>query len=180
MDDKDKIGPFARKLSNIGWEIVASGGTATFIESFGVRVTNVETLTGLRPIFGHRVVTLHPKILGGILADPNNPEHQADMAEYEIEPFGLVVGGLYEFIADPSTERIDVGGTAILRGAIKNHAHVGVVSNKSQYDAVIQELQITGVLSAKTRHNLAIEALTALLLDNAEVLAWLKRQVPQA
>lgn len=177
--DKDGIGPFARSLTNMGWEIVSSGGTATCLGDYGLRVTDVETLTGLRPILGHRLVTLTHIIHGGILADRDDPVHQADMAEFGITPFDLVVANLYPFGTNPSIELIDVGGPAMVRGAAKNHAHVGVVTKKSQYDDVIRELKLTGVLSANTRHKLAVEAFTETALYDAEVASWLRRQVPQ-
>ena len=47
------------------------------------------------------MVTLHPKVHGGILADRADPEHVADMASYGIEPFDLVVSNLYPFSSDP-------------------------------------------------------------------------------
>ena len=95
--DKSGIVEFAKGLHDLGWTIVSSGGTAAAIAAAGVPVTDVVELTGVPAILGHRVVTLHPKIHGGILADPTLPDHQADMAEYDIEPIDLVVVNLYPF-----------------------------------------------------------------------------------
>ncbi|HAP76091.1 MAG TPA: bifunctional phosphoribosylaminoimidazolecarboxamide formyltransferase/IMP cyclohydrolase PurH, partial [Acidimicrobiaceae bacterium] len=78
----------------------------------GVPVTDLAELTGLPAILDHRVVTLHPKVHGGLLADPTNPEHQADMAQHGIEPIDLVVVNLYPFTTNPSIELIDIGGPA--------------------------------------------------------------------
>ena len=105
---------------------MSSGGTARAIADAGVPVTDVAELTGLPAILGHRVVTLHPKIHGGILADPTDAEHVADMEHHGIEPIDLVVVNLYPFSSDPSIELIDIGGPAMVRAAAKNHAHVGV------------------------------------------------------
>ena len=70
--DKSGIVEFARSLHDLGWGLVSSGGTARVIADAGVPVTDVAELTGLPAILGHRVVTLHPKIHGGILADPTD------------------------------------------------------------------------------------------------------------
>ena len=113
-------------------------------------VTDLAELTGLPAILDHRVVTLHPKVHGGLLADPTKPEHQADMAEHGIEPIDLVVVNLYPFDSDPSIELIDIGGPAMVRAAAKNHAHVGVVVDPADYAAVLDELRASG--RAERRH----------------------------
>ena len=94
-------------------------------------------------------MTLHPKIHGGLLADPTKPEHQADMAEHGIEPIDLVVVNLYPFDSDPSIELIDIGGPAMVRAAAKNHAHVGVVVDPADYAAVLDELRADGALERR-------------------------------
>ena len=84
--DKSGIVEFAQALHELGWDLISSGGTARVIAAAGVPVTDVADLTGVPAILGHRVVTLHPKVHGGLLADPTNAEHRSDMAEYGIEP----------------------------------------------------------------------------------------------
>ena len=106
----------------------------------GVPVTDVAELTGFPAILGHRVVTLHPKVHGGILADPDRPGPPGRPATYGIEPIALVVVNLYPFADDPGIELIDIGGPAMVRAAAKNHAHVGVVVDPADYDAVLDEL----------------------------------------
>ena len=81
----------------LGWDLISSGGTAQALRDADIAVTDVAELTGFPAILGHRVVTLHPKVHGGILADRRNPDHQADMAEYGIDPLDLVVSNLYPF-----------------------------------------------------------------------------------
>ena len=83
--DKTGIVEFARALHELDVTLVSSGGTASAIADAGIPVTDVADLTGVPAILDHRVVTLHPKVHGGLLADPTNPQHQADMAEYGIE-----------------------------------------------------------------------------------------------
>src|SRR5512143_834799 len=107
--DKTGVVEFARALHELGWDLLSSGGTARAIAEAGVPVTDVADVTGVPAILGHRVVTLHPRIHGGLLADRNDPAHRADMAEYGIEPIDLLVANLYPFSSDPSIELIDIG-----------------------------------------------------------------------
>ncbi|MBJ7293497.1 MAG: bifunctional phosphoribosylaminoimidazolecarboxamide formyltransferase/IMP cyclohydrolase PurH, partial [Ilumatobacteraceae bacterium] len=125
--DKNGIVEFAEALHELGWELLSSGGTAKVIADNGIPVVDVAEITGLGPILDHRVVTLHPKIHGGLLADIANPAHVAEMLQYGIEPISLVVVNLYPFTTNPSVELIDIGGPAMVRAAAKNHAHVGVI-----------------------------------------------------
>ena len=90
VHDKSGIEEFARGLVASGWSIVSSGGTAATLAAAGIDVTDVAEVTGVPAILDHRVVTLHPKVHGGILADTSKPEHAADMAKYGIEAFDLV------------------------------------------------------------------------------------------
>jgi phosphoribosylaminoimidazolecarboxamide formyltransferase / IMP cyclohydrolase len=100
--DKTGIVDLAAALVHAGWDLISSGGTATAIANAGIEVTDVATLTGLQPILGHRVVTLHPAIHGGLLADLDEAEHREDMARHGIEPIALVVVNLYPFASNPS------------------------------------------------------------------------------
>ena len=144
--DKSGIVEFARSLDELGWDLVSSGGTARAIADAGIAVTDVAELTGLPAILGHRVVTLHPTIHGGILADPTDPEHVADMEHHGISPIDLVVVNLYPFSSDPGIQLIDIGGPAMVRAAAKNHAFVGIVVDPADYAVVLDELRADGAL----------------------------------
>jgi len=170
--DKSGIVEFASALHQLGWNLVSSGGTARAIGDAGVPVTDVAELTGLPAILGHRVVTLHPKIHGGILADPTDSEHVADMEHHGIEPIDLVVVNLYPFSSDPSIELIDIGGPAMVRAAAKNHAHVGVLVDPADYDAVLGELRSDGSLSDATRRRLARTAFAHTASYDAAIVTW--------
>ena len=111
--DKTGITEFASALHALGWTLISSGGTSAVISAAGIPVTDVADITGVPPILDHRVVTLHPKIHGGILADPENPTHLDEMHTYGIEGIDLVVVNLYPFGSKPSVELIDIGGPAI-------------------------------------------------------------------
>src|SRR2546426_4991816 len=99
VSDKRGIVEFARELVELGWEIVSTGGTAGTLRKSGVRVANVDQVTGFPEILDGRVKTLHPLIHGGLLGRPDLPEHRAIMAEHGIVPFGLVAVNLYPFQA---------------------------------------------------------------------------------
>lgn len=170
--DKTGVVDLARALTELGWTLVSSGGTAKAISEADIDVTDVVELTGVPAILGHRVVTLHPKVHGGILADPTDADHQADMAAYDIAPIDLVVGNLYPFASDPGIELIDIGGPAMVRAAAKNHAFVGVVVDPSDYDGLIDELRRDGSLSAATRRRLARAAFAHTASYDAAIVTW--------
>jgi phosphoribosylaminoimidazolecarboxamide formyltransferase/IMP cyclohydrolase len=180
--DKTGIEELARGLSELGWELVSSGGTARHLAEEGLEVTDLADLTGFPPMLGHRVVTLHPLIHGAILADPDDPEHRADLETYGIEPFALVVVNLYPFGSDPSAfahtsgataeDMIDIGGPAMTRAAAKNHAHVGIVVDPTDYEAVLEELRLDGALSAASRRAFARKAFAHTAAYDAAVVTW--------
>ncbi|MBI2708539.1 MAG: bifunctional phosphoribosylaminoimidazolecarboxamide formyltransferase/IMP cyclohydrolase [Actinobacteria bacterium] len=171
--DKTGIDALARGLAGAGWDLVSSGGTATVLRDAGLAVTDTAELTGFPAILGHRVVTLHPKVHGGILADRADAEHLADLERYGIPPIDLVVVNLYPFASDPSVELIDIGGPAMVRAAAKNHAHVGVVVDPADYDAVLAEVRAGGALSEATRVRLAAKAFRTTAAYDAAVARWL-------
>ena len=171
--DKTGVVDLARSLAELGWSLVSSGGTAKAIADAGVEVTDVVEWTGVPAILGHRVVTLHPKVHGGILADPTDPEHRADMEAYGITPIDLVVGNLYPFASDPGIELIDIGGPAMVRAAAKNHAFVGVLVDPADYDGVVAELTTDGALSDATRRRLARNAFAHTAEYDAAIVTWL-------
>jgi len=176
--DKSGIVELARELHELGVELVSSGGTAAAIGDAGIPVVDVADITGFPAILGHRVVTLHPKIHGGLLADRGDPEHLADMERWAIQPIDLLVSNLYPFSSDPSIELIDIGGPALIRAAAKNHQFVGVVTDPSQYPEVLEELATKGGLSDELRRALARAAFAKTTAYDAEIVAWLDRGEP--
>jgi phosphoribosylaminoimidazolecarboxamide formyltransferase/IMP cyclohydrolase len=124
-------------------------------------------------MLGGRVKTLHPKIHGGILANRDEPSHLADLEANGIAAIDLVVSNLYPFSSDPSIELIDVGGPTMVRGAAKNHDHVGIVTSPADYPAVLEELRQSGSLSATTRRRLARAAFAHTAAYDAAIVAWL-------
>ena len=141
--DKSGLDTFARGLAELGWELVASGGTAAHMEELGLEVTRVESLTDVPELLGGRVKTLHPRIHAGILARRDRDDDVATLEQHEIAPFDLVCVNLYPFeqatarrgvTEAEAVELIDVGGPSLLRGAAKNFAHVAAVCRPEQYE----------------------------------------------
>lgn len=186
--DKSGITEFAAALHGLGWDLVSSGGTAKAIAAGGVPVTDVADLTGVPAILDHRVVTLHPKVHGGLLADPTNPEHRADMAEYGIEPISLVVSNLYPFGSQDADfahgsgsaiEMIDIGGPAMVRAAAKNHAHVAIVVDPVDYPVVLDDIREHGEIMLDTRRRLARDAFAHTAAYDAAIVTWFDRSEPE-
>ena len=189
--DKTGVVDLAKGLADAGWELVSSGGTAAAIREAGIEVADTETVTGYPAILGHRVATLHPKIHGAILADPTDPEHQADLDTYDIEPFSLVVANLYPFgnpdaagdaggrKLEEGVDLIDIGGPAMVRAAAKNHAHVGIVVNPSDYQPVLDEIRSDGSLGESTRRSLARKAFAHTAAYDAAVVSWFDDTDPE-
>lgn len=171
--DKTGIVDFARSLTELGWDLLSSGGTASVLAAAGLPVTDVAERTGSPAMLGHRVVTLHPAVHGGLLADLDDAEHRADLERYGIEPIALAVINLYPFSSNPSIELIDVGGPAMVRAAAKNHAHVGVVVDPDDYGVVLAELRRDAALTPDTRRRLARRAFAATAAYDAAIVAWL-------
>jgi phosphoribosylaminoimidazolecarboxamide formyltransferase / IMP cyclohydrolase len=179
--DKTGVDEFARGLAELGFEIVSSGGTATFLEERGLAVTRVEDVTEAPEMLGGRVKTLHPRIHGGILARRDLREDMDTLAEHEIEPFELVCVNLYPFTSVASrlgvseadvVEMIDVGGPSMLRAAAKNFAHVAAICRPEQYEPVLDELRTEGTLSTALRRSLASEAFATTAAYDAAITRW--------
>jgi phosphoribosylaminoimidazolecarboxamide formyltransferase/IMP cyclohydrolase len=172
VHDKSGLEDFARRLVDLGHELVASGGTATALGAAGIPHTAVEEVTGVPQMLGGRVKTLHPRIAAGILADLDRPEHRGDLDRQGIVPIGMVVCNLYPFRSDPSIELIDVGGPTMVRAAAKNWAHVAAVVDPADYPGLAGELEATGSLSAATRRRLAAAAFAHSAAYDAAIANW--------
>lgn len=163
VSDKRGIVGFARGLTELGWEIISTGGTAATLRAAGIPVTPVDQVTGFPEILDGRVKTLHPAIHAGLLARRDHPEHQAALKKHGITPIDLVAVNLYPFqatIAKPDVtfedaiENIDIGGPSMLRSAAKNHAHVLVIVDPADYPVIIEALK-QGEISSTARRQLA-------------------------
>jgi phosphoribosylaminoimidazolecarboxamide formyltransferase/IMP cyclohydrolase len=181
--DKDRLLEIGSALSKAGVEILSTGSTAANLAAAGIAVTEVSDYTGFPEIMGGRVKTLHPRVHSGILADQNNPEHLAAIAELDIAPFDLVVINLYPFAATiaagatfvQAIEQIDIGGPSMLRGAAKNHGSVAVISQTAQYDQLLSALSAGGFTNDE-RQQLALEVFRTTAEYDLTIANWLGRQ----
>ena len=179
--DKTGLDTFAQGLARLGWSIVASGGTATFLEKLGLQVEHVDALTDSPEMLGGRVKTLHPRIHAGILARRDREEDVATLAEHGIVPFDLVCVNLYPFEQVASrqgvteadaVDMIDVGGPSMLRGAAKNFAHCIPVCRPDRYGFVLDELESRGEVSLETRRELAAETFATTAAYESAIATW--------
>ena len=186
--DKTRLLEIGTVLSDAGIEILSTGSTAAQLAKAGIAVTEVSTYTGFPEIMGGRVKTLHPRVHSGILADQNNPQHMAAIADLDIAPFDLVIINLYPFAATIASgadfaeciEQIDIGGPSMLRGAAKNHGSVAVISSPSQYDGLIAAIKEGGFTLAQ-RRQLALESFRTTAEYDLTIATWLGQsdELPQ-
>lgn len=179
VSDKSGLVPFAAALAEMGFELIATEGTARALEETHLPVTRVSALTGYPELLGGRVKTLHPAIAAAILA--GGPEHLSELAGHGIRPIDLVVVTLYPFEEaaargerlEDLVEWIDIGGVTLLRAAAKNWRRVGAVCDPAQYAPVQQELAHGGFLSEQTRRELAARAFARVAAYDAAIAARL-------
>jgi phosphoribosylaminoimidazolecarboxamide formyltransferase/IMP cyclohydrolase len=166
VSDKTGLESFVKGLTELGFEILSTGGTRKFLEQAGVPVIDVTAYTGFPEIMDGRVKTLHPKVHGAILGRPTLASDAAAIETHGIVPFQLVVVNLYPFqqtVAKPDVtfeeaiENIDIGGPSMVRSAAKNHVHVAVVTQARQYSEVLEKLQ-HGQMDEAFRRRLAAAA----------------------
>lgn len=184
VSDKRGVVDFARSLAELGWDFIASGGTAKALSEAGLNVTDVANVTGAPEMLGGRVKTLHPVIHAGILARPIE-EDRAELAEHHIREIDMVVCNLYPFqqtVAQPNVslneaiEQIDIGGVALLRAAAKNFVRVTVICDPADYVPVAEELHQNGFISLARRTELAHKAFAHTARYDAAITNYLSRQ----
>jgi phosphoribosylaminoimidazolecarboxamide formyltransferase/IMP cyclohydrolase len=159
--DKTGIVDFAKELTEAGFELVSTSGTAKLLKENGFKIKTIEEITKAPEVLGGRVKTLQHLIFAGILADKTNPEHQSEVKEHGFELFDLVCVSLYPFkqtimksgcTEAEAIEQIDIGGVSLIRAAAKNFSNVSVLVDPHQYsiylDALKQGKNINNLLAA--------------------------------
>lgn len=189
VTDKSGLDTFAKGLADLNIEIISTGGTARFLRDHGIAVRDVSDLTDFPEIMDGRVKTLHPKIAGGILAMRDNPTHQEQAKEHNIAPIDMVVVNLYAFektVARPDVslpeaiENIDIGGPTLIRAAAKNHAFVTVVTDPSDYESLLSEMQQNkGAVSEATRRRLAQKAYSLTSRYDTAIATYLESTISE-
>ncbi len=164
VHDKTGIVDFARRLAGLGWELLASGGTARILTQNQIPVIEVAEYTGSPEILGGRVKTLHPAVHGGLLARATEADRQ-ELLNLGWDWIDLVAVNLYPFeetIArsnvsfEDAIENIDIGGVTLIRAAAKNHARVTLICDPGDYSTVLSALE-KGAVPADMRKALAVK-----------------------
>jgi len=161
--DKEGVLDFSKFLSDKGVEVISTGGTYKHLKENGVPVIEVNEVTNFPEMLDGRVKTLHPILHAGILAIRDNAEHMETIKERNIETIDMVIVNLYPFfekvkedlVFEEKVEFIDIGGPTMLRAAAKNFQDVVVISDRKDYEAVMEEMKETGDVSYSLRKKLA-------------------------
>jgi phosphoribosylaminoimidazolecarboxamide formyltransferase / IMP cyclohydrolase len=184
VSDKSGVVDFARGLTQLGWELVSTGGTARALRESGLAVRDVSDVTGFPEMLDGRVKTLHPAVHGGLLARRDVAEHVAAIREHGIEPIDLVAVNLYPFretaaragvAPDEVIEQIDIGGPSMLRSAAKNFAAVTVVVDPADYGRVLAALEAEDD-DLDLRRLLAGKVFAHTAAYDAAIAAWMAEQ----
>lgn len=185
VSDKSGITELGQNLVDMGWELVASGGTAKALQEAGLQVTPVEQVTGLPEMLGGRVKTLHPAIHAGILARDKG-EDLSEIAEHGYAPINMVVCNLYPFqetvsqlgvTLQDAIEKIDIGGVTLIRAAAKNFFRVVTVCDPNDYAKVIAGLKTVGEIEIAMRRDLAVKAFAHTRDYDTAIHAFLSQDV---
>lgn len=184
VSDKRGIVEFASALKELGWELIATGGTMKILRDAGLEITNISDVTGFPEICDGRVKTLHPKIHGGLLGRRDLPSHLTELKENGIETIDMVVVNLYPFEAtvakedctlEDAIENIDIGGPSMLRSAAKNYRDVTVVCNPDNYYKVLEEIRKYGNTTLETRFQLSAEAFTRTARYDMRIAEYMRK-----
>lgn len=193
VSNKTDLVPLARKLVSLGTRLISTGGTAKALVDAGLAVTPIDQITGFPEMMDGRVKTLHPRVHGGLLALRQKPDHAQAMTAHGITPIDLICVNLYPFeqtvaqaaendhVTDEDViEQIDIGGPAMVRSAAKNHAFVTCVTDPSQYDALITELDThQGCTTLSLRRKFAAAAFQRTSAYDTAIAAWMTAQFTQ-
>jgi len=164
VSDKTGIVEFAQNLTELGYEIISTGGTAKALKEAGIKVIGISEVTGFPECLDGRVKTLDPHIFAGILAKRDNAEHMEQIAKLDVNTIDIVAVNLYPFkqtILKPNVsleeaiENIDIGGPSMIRAAAKNYKDVSVIIDPSDYSKVIEELKKDNKVSMESKFYLA-------------------------
>jgi phosphoribosylaminoimidazolecarboxamide formyltransferase/IMP cyclohydrolase len=183
--DKTGILELAKGLAAHGYEIVSSSGTAKHLEEGGIKVTEVVDMTGLPAILGGRVKTLHPAVMGGILARRGLAQDDEDRKKFNIPLIDVVVCTLYPFEEtaksgadlDQLIEKIDIGGVSLIRAGAKNYYHVAVVTDIADYPHVLEELEKKQEFTLEFKQELALKAFRVTSSYDATIYKGLSAEI---
>ena len=183
VSNKKGIVDFARELTDLGIEILSTGGTARVLKEAGIPVKEVSQYTQSPSMLGGRVKTLHPRIHGALLALRDDPHQMEEVKKHSLELIDMVVVNLYPFFEviqkegvalEEAIENIDIGGPTMLRSAAKNFPYVAAVNSPAQYPQILKELKENdSSISKTTCLSLAIRVFQEVSTYNAFIAKYL-------
>ncbi|MFP5449384.1 MAG: bifunctional phosphoribosylaminoimidazolecarboxamide formyltransferase/IMP cyclohydrolase, partial [Alphaproteobacteria bacterium] len=187
VSDKTGLVEAAKALSDMGVELVSTGGTKAAIAAAGLPVKDVADLTGFPEMMDGRVKTLHPVVHGGLLGVRDAADHAQAMAEHGIGPIDIVYVTLYPFEQTVAAggdfascvENIDIGGPAMIRSAAKNHGYVAVCTERADLEEVIAALNADGATMLSLRKTLAARAYARTAAYDAAISQWFARELAE-
>jgi len=182
--DKTGIVEFAGQLSELGIELMSTGGTAKILADNAIPVHEIAEYTGFPEILNGRVKSLHPKIHAGLLYRRHVKADEDAVQKLGIKPIDMVVVNLYPFEKvtsqivqlEEALENIDIGGPTVIRAAAKNYQSVAVITDPDDYAKIASELRAaTCCLSEKTRLELMLKAFERTAAYDAAISSYFLR-----
>lgn len=184
VSDKTSVDKLAIELTNLGYKIISTGGTAKYLESKGIKIISVSKFTKFEEILEGRVKTLHPIIHAGILAKSKKDLDKLNNKNYSL--IDIVVVNLYPFEQtiqnkncsfDNAIENIDIGGPTLLRAAAKNHNRVSVITDPDDYEEIIKQIKETGDVSDKKKIMLATKVFEKISSYDSAIANYLNKKI---
>ena len=186
VSDKTEIISILKVLKKYKINIISSGGTYNSIKKLGYNCTQISKYTGFKEMLDGRVKTLHPKIHAGILHDRFNKKHQGEMNKQKFPSIDLIIVNFYPFqkIVTESKnskkiiENIDIGGPTMVRSAAKNYKNVTIITNKNDYQDLINEIEKNkGSTSFKFRELMSSKAFGLTAYYDAMIANWFNQKL---
>jgi phosphoribosylaminoimidazolecarboxamide formyltransferase/IMP cyclohydrolase len=186
VSDKSELHSILKILKKYKINVISSGGTFSSIKKMGYQCTEISKYTGFKEMLDGRVKTLHSKIHAGILHDRYNKKHQGEMSREKFPSIDLIIVNFYPFqkIVTVSNnpkkiiENIDIGGPTMVRSAAKNFSNVTIITNKNDYQSLIEEInKNNGKTSLKFRELMSSKAFGLTAYYDAMIANWFNEKL---
>ncbi len=186
VSDKENLISILKTFKKFNIRVISSGGTYKYIKKLGYKCTELSNYTGFKEMLDGRVKTLHPKIHAGILHDRQNKKHKTEMSKQKFPSIDLIIVNFYPFqkivtsTKNPKQiiENIDIGGPTMVRAAAKNFRNVAIVTNKSDYESLIRELNFfKGKTSLQFRELMSSKAFGLTAYYDAMIANWFNKKL---
>lgn len=159
VSDKTDLIKIADVINKRGYNIISTGGTFNLLKENNIDVIEISEFTGEKEILNGRVKSLGRNVHAGLLADKE--KHSEEIEKLDLKLIDIVVCNFYPFEKkiDEATlliknneksekelipmliENIDIGGPTMVWSAIKNYKNKLIITDPSQYNEVIKELE---------------------------------------